>query len=170
MVQTITLHPICEKAGLPPLALRLWQFPHVQRQFIRHDALFGIDLAFDADACFHNGFLAAGNQGVPPRQAFAFVEQPVSAGVGQPAEFANIIWRQGNAVRYFFVAVFVITALTGFEVEQFAGGAGEDERASVFIFQLVDTAAATAITQAFPFRFAHVGEGFGFPEGIGGHG
>ncbi len=46
--------------------------------------------------------------------------------------------------------MFVIAALRGFGVEQFAGDVGGIDAAGVFVLHLVQTAFATAIAQSLP--------------------
>ena len=142
----------------------------VQKLF-NGDAFFGIGRAAYGYSRFSHGFGPAGNQGVPPGEAFSFVQQAVGAGFGKPAKPANIIGGQGHAIGNPGGAVRVIGALAGFEIKQLAGGTGVDEFARILVFQLVQAAAAAAIAQAFPFSPAHLRKGLGFPErGFGRHG
>ena len=142
----------------------------VQKLF-HGDAILGIGCATYCYAGLGHGFRAARNQGVPPGKALSLVEQAVGAGLGEPAELADVFGCQGYTIGHPGGAVRVIGALAGLEIKELASRAGVDELARILVFQLVKTAAAAAVAQAFPFRPAHLRQGLGFPErGFSRHG
>ena len=145
--------------------LRLRQFPDVVEELFHRDAFFRIGLAIHGDSRLGYGFRAARYQGVPPGEALSLVKQAIGAGFGKPAKFTDIIGGQGHAIGHPGGTVPVVGALAGLEIKQLAGRAGVNEFARILVFQLVEAAAATAVTQAFPFSTAHLREGFGLPEG-----
>ena len=71
------------------------------------------------------------------------------------------------------MAMRVIAATAGCLVEQAARDVGPDDVAGVFVLDLVEAAAATAVAQRLPLRVRHFGKRLRPPEGrglAGGHG
>ena len=58
----------------------------------------------------------------------------------------------------------ILTASAGIAVKQTAGDAGQKYFAAVFIFDFIQAAFSTAITQRFPFIDRHLGKRFFLPK------
>lgn len=58
----------------------------------------------------------------------------------------------------------ILTASAGIAVKQTAGDAGQKYFATVFIFDFIQAAFSTAITQRFPFIDRHLGKRFFLPK------
>ncbi len=85
-------------------------------------------------------------QRMPFRQSFSFREQTIGAGHWQPFKSRQIIARQFDAVRLVLESTFVITALTGLDIELFTRDVGKIDLVGVFIHQLMQAALTTPIT------------------------
>jgi hypothetical protein len=145
--------------------LRLRQFPDVVQELFHGDAFFGIGLAAYRNPGLGHRLGPTRHQGMPPGEAFSLIQQAVGAGLGKPAELADIISGQCNTIRHPGGPVRVIRASAGLDIKQLAGGTGIEKLARILILQLVQAAAAAAIAQTFPLCPAHLGERFGLPKG-----
>ena len=101
---------------------------------------------------------------MPPIESLPLGQAPIGAGGWQPIYVGQVGWGQLHAVRHPAAPVRVIAALAGFGIQQAAGNVGPPEGAGVVIAQLVQAAAAAAVTQRFPLRAGHFIERFGLPE------
>ncbi len=106
---------------------------------------------------------------MPPGQVLALADQAVGAGIRQPVDLADIARRQPHAVRHQFLAMRIILAPAIAQIELPAGRVGEEELAGIIVDQLVETAFAAAVAQAFPLRPGHLAELGRLPkrQGIG---
>jgi hypothetical protein len=109
-------------------------------------------------------FRIAGNKIVPPVEILAITHQRIGAGGRQPADLMDLLEVQLDTIRHGGAAVFVVGASTALAIEQHTADRGERHFAGVPVLQLVETAEATAVAQAFPFLTGHLGQRFGFPE------
>src|SRR5665213_1328886 len=95
------------------------------------------------------------NQGVPPVKVTPFRHQPIAAGRRQPRQARHILRRQRLAVGYALVTVRVVAATARVAVEQMTCHVRPCDLAGVFVLELVEAAAATAIAKRLPFGSAH---------------
>lgn len=117
-----------------------------------------------------HGAAAAGDKGMPLRQALPLRQQAVGAGRGQPVELGNLVEGYLQAVRLFFEAVAVIGTLAGLGIEQIAGHVGEHQLLGVLVNELVQAALAAAIAQGLPLGRGHLLQTLHLPKGGGLHG
>src|SRR5690606_18807028 len=82
-----------------------------------------------------------------------------------PGDYADIFWRELDAIRHDRLAVGVVRAGAAIPVEQLAAHVRRDQGAGIFILKLDQAAAAAAITERFPLGWRHLIERFFFPEG-----
>lgn len=101
---------------------------------------------------------------MPLRQSFPLRQQAIGTGVRQPFEGWQILAGEFDAVRLIFETTFVVTALTGFDVQLTAGNVGEIDFIRVFIHQFMQAALPAAIAQRFPLGVSHFVESFALPE------
>ncbi len=98
----------------------------------------------------------AGHQRMPPRQVLAVRQAAIRAGRRQPVDRAHFRRCQGHAIGHAAVAMRVIAALAGFQVQQAARDIGERQRAGVVVAQLVQATAAAAVAERFPLVVGHL--------------
>src|ERR1700730_13186988 len=101
---------------------------------------------------------------MPPIEITAFCNQAITATWRQPIQRAHIGSRQSDAVGNLFGTVLIILAGAKACIEKFAGNVSEIDFAGVFVLELFEATAGTAIAQAFPFRLRHIFQRLGFPE------
>src|ERR1700722_19809158 len=109
----------------------------------------------------------ARHQRMPVVEGPSLGDQPISAGDGKPAKLANRGRRQLHAVENLPVTVLIIAAAAGPAVKQPAANVREVNLARILVFELGEAAAATAVTEAFPFGQGHLVERLGPPERLG---
>jgi hypothetical protein len=92
-----------------------------------------------------------GFQRMPPLQFSAFGQAAIGAGIRQPFYLPDIFPGQLNAIRVGEMAIFIHQALALFDVQKIARNTDIFNPARIFIFQLLQTAQSTMITQGLPF-------------------
>ncbi len=107
----------------------------------------------------------AGDERMPPGKPAAFLHAPVAAGRGKPGQRAHLFRRQVDAVGHLREAVFVVRAAALADVEERAGKPRQDDLARVLVLQLVQAAAAAAVTEPLPLFGGHVFQRLRFPVG-----
>lgn len=101
---------------------------------------------------------------MPLRQRFARGTQSIGASARQPIQTAEVLAIELHAIRYQLHAVFVVKATAIAAIEQFACDVGGIKQSRLFIFELMDAATPTAVTQGFPLAPIKAREGL-FPKG-----
>jgi len=132
---------------------------------LRHwNVNFGTAIASDADTSRMHGVWIAADQRVPISQFFTLVHLHVGAARRQPVDLFCGDRTRRQTIRNMGKAISILLALTGAGVQQSAGYVGVVNFASILIFEFVQTATATPITQRLPFSVVQFVQGFVFPE------
>src|SRR5216684_5977937 len=128
------------------------------------DLVLGNHPSAGRDSRLVHGFRVARDQGVPPIEVLAEMDQPVSTGLGQPVHLFHHLWGELDAVRDDLLAILVVPAAGRLGVQKLAAGVGLGEFPGVLVFELVDAAQAAAVAQRLPLLLGHLGERLALPE------
>ena len=116
------------------------------------------------DAGLVDRLVASRNQPVPPVEIPALRDQPVGAGLRQPAYGAHIGRGEPDAVGHAGEPVGVVRTPAGGVVEQAAAHRGPVDFAGILVLKLGKAAFAAAVAERFPLGGAHFLQRLGFPE------
>jgi hypothetical protein len=126
----------------------------------------GDDPAPGGDTGQMHGFRVPGNKGMPPAKLFSSQPQPVGAGLGKPAKGRHLVRCQLQAFLYEGHPVFIGATTAALGVQEVTRHVCVIDTAGFPVFQFLQTAQATAITQCFPLLMGQVRQAFGFPERV----
>ena len=116
-------------------------------------------------ACLMHRLRRATAQRVPVRNFFALIQSFICASIWKPIGMLfNGFRGHSDTLWHEVLSNTILGASAGLIVEKAAGNAGEGHMSGVGIFELVETTAATAVTERFPFRFGHLGKRHRLPK------
>jgi hypothetical protein len=109
-------------------------------------------------------FGRTGNERVPPPKILAFIDQPVGACFGKPAQPPDLLRCQLNAISNMGLPVFIVRAAARSDIKEPASDTGDRDVACILVFELDKTAPAAAVAECLPLRSRHFPQAFALPK------
>ncbi len=125
------------------------------------------DPATHRNACPRNGARVSRNQRMPPWQGLALGAQPVGASGWKPVRFPHHVRGEADAIRHARMATNIVTATDRYRIKQATGDSGKGQGTVVWVAQLVQATAPTAVAEEIPFLGRERLQRFGVPPGCG---